>query len=101
MTLVRVVAVGPQGHRLEGDDPLVRAGNRFLEHLVMQRFSPATARAYAFDLADFASFLADRSLGLADVAPTDLFDYLDWQARPASSGGKGVALGRRGRLPQP
>ena len=99
MTLVRVVSVGPQGHRLEGDVPMVKAGNRFLEHLVVRRFSLATVRAYAFDLANFASFLADRSLGLAEVAPTDLFDYLDWQARPASSGGKVVALGRRGPAP--
>jgi integrase/recombinase XerC len=99
MTLVRVVSVGPQGHRLEGDAPMVGPGNRFLEQLVVRRFSPATVRAYAFDLANFASFLADRSLGLAEVAPTDLFDYLDWQARPAMSGGKVVALGRRGPAP--
>jgi site-specific recombinase XerD len=77
---------------------MVTAGNRFLEHLVVRRFSPATVRAYAFDLANFATFLADRSLGLAEVAPTDLFDYLYWQARP-SSGGKVVALGRRGPAP--
>jgi hypothetical protein len=74
-------------------------GNRFLEHLVLRKFSPATVRAYAFDLANFAAFLADRSLGLADVASTDLFDYLDWQARQAASGGKVVALGRRGPAP--
>ena len=98
MVLVRVVSGGPQGHRLEGDAPLVRAGNRFLEHLVVRRFSPATVRAYAFDLANFAGFLAARSLALADVAPTDLFDYLDWQARPAR-GGKVVTLGRRGPAP--
>lgn len=95
MALVRVVACGPQGHRLEGDAPLVGAGNRFPEHLVVRRFSPATVWAYAFDLANFAGFLADRSLGLAEVAPTDLFDYLDRQARLASSGGKVVALGER------
>jgi integrase/recombinase XerC len=38
-------------------------------------------RAYAFDLANFSGFLAERSLGLGDVEPTDLFDYLDWQTR--------------------
>ena len=99
MALVRVVAVGPQGHRLDGDAPIVRAGNRFLQHLTVRRFSPATVRAYAFDLANFAVFLADRSLDLTEVAPTDLFDYLDWQASQASSGGKVVALRRRGPAP--
>jgi len=74
---VRVVA-SSQGHRLVGDGPVVEAGNRFLNHLVVRAFSPATVRAYAFDLANFAGFLDDRSLELLAVVPTDLFDYLDW-----------------------
>jgi hypothetical protein len=48
-------------------------------------------RAYAFDLANFAGFLAARSLWLGEVAPTDLFDYLDWQSRELASGGEVVA----------
>jgi site-specific recombinase XerD len=99
MALVRVVAVAPQDHRLEGDAPMVGAANRFLEHLAVRRFSPATVRAYAFDLTNFAVFLADRSLDLAEIAATDLFDYLDWQARRVSSGGKVVALRRQGSAP--
>ena len=78
MAEVRVVR-SAEGHRLVGDSPVVAAGNSFLEHLVVRRFSPATVRAYAYDVANFAAFLADRSLGLADVVPSDLFDYLDWQ----------------------
>lgn len=74
-------------------------GNRFLEHLVVRGFSPATVRAYAFDLANFAGFLADRSLELGEVEPTDLFDYLDWQSRQGASGAKVVALRRRGPAP--
>ncbi len=75
------------------------AGNRFLDHLTVRGFSPATVRAYAFDLANFAGFLADRSLELGEIAPTDLFDYLDWQSRQVASGAKVVALRRRGPAP--
>ena len=78
--MAHVGVVGsPGGHRLLGDGPVVGAGNRFLDHLAVRGFSPATVRAYAFDLANFAGFLAERSLGLSEVAPADLFDYLDWQ----------------------
>ncbi len=95
---VRVVG-SSQGHRLVGDGAVVEAGNRFLEHLVVRAFSPATVRAYAFDLANFAGFLDDRSLKLAAVVPTDLFDYLDWQTRQVADVDKVVALRRRGPAP--
>lgn len=98
MGQVRVVG-STHGHRLDGDGSLVEAGNRFLEHLVVRGFSPATVRAYAFDLANFAGFLAERSLGLGDVEPTDLFDYLDWQTCQPTPGGKVVPLRRRGPAP--
>lgn len=93
MTKVRVVR-SPQGQRLSGDGPVIGAGNGFLEHLQVRGFSPATVRAYAFDLANFAGFLQERALGLAEVVPTDLFDYLDWQRRPSRSAGKVVTIGR-------
>ncbi len=95
MAQVHVVG-SPSGYRLVGDGPVVAAGNRFLDHLTMRRFLPATVRAYAFDLANFAGFLADRSLELGEVAPTDLFDYLDWQSRQVKSGQAVVALRRQG-----
>lgn len=47
---------------------MVQAGNRFLENLVVRGFSPATVRAYAFDVANFADFLQDRLLRLEGVA---------------------------------
>jgi integrase/recombinase XerC len=68
-----------RGHRLVGAGPMDEAINRFLAHLEARRYSPATVRAYAFDLSNFSAFLADRLLSLEDVRPTDLFDYLDWQ----------------------
>ena len=98
MRPVRVVKFGP-GHRLVGAGPVVEAGNRFLEHLIMWRFSLAAVRAYAFDVANFAEFLTDRGLGLDDVEPTDLFDYLDWQSARIGTGGRVVALRRRGPAP--
>jgi len=100
MAHVGVVGSPGGGHRLVGDGPVVQPGNRFLDHLTVWGYSPATVRAYAFNVANFAAFLADRSLGLGDVTPTDLFDYLDWQqAGKVASGDKVVALRRRGPAP--
>jgi integrase/recombinase XerC len=93
-----------EGHRLRlgagaasaGDVELV---NEFLAHLGARRFSPATVRAYAYDLLDFLTFLVSRDAGLADVVPTDLFDYLDWQQRPGSTTGVRVARPRLAAAP--
>jgi integrase/recombinase XerC len=72
---------------LAGEDAHIALANRFLEHLETRQFSPTTVRAYAYDLLNFARFLTERGLGLVDLVPTDLFDYLDWQARPRPSRG--------------
>ena len=77
----RVVLVS-DGHRVDGcgaDGDLV---NRFLAHLGSRAFSPATVRAYAYDLLNFLRFLDGRGATLATVRATDLFDYLDWQGQP-------------------
>jgi site-specific recombinase XerD len=59
------------GHRVEGffgpDGELV---NGFLSHLVARAFSPATVRAYAYDLLNFLRFLTERGAGLRDVVAT-------------------------------
>lgn len=75
---VRVV-VSAGGHRVAGDHGDVGLVNRFLDHLVARLFSPATVRAYAFDLANFVGFLVERGLVVVVVRPADLFDYLEWQ----------------------
>lgn len=77
---LRVVRTS-DGHRLCGDGVDVAAVNRFLSHLGSRAFSPATVRAYAFDLLNFLRFCGERGLALAVVAAGDLFDYLDWQSR--------------------
>lgn len=58
-------------------------------------------RGYAFDLANFAWFLAERRIEFADVVPTDLFGYLDWQGEArAGNRSKVVSLTER-RRPAP
>ena len=68
------------GHRVTGSWDGCEAANAFLAHLEARAFSPATVRAYAFDLVNFARFLEDRGIDLAAVVPTDIFDWIDWQA---------------------
>jgi integrase/recombinase XerC len=103
---LRVVATG-EGHRLRCDGGTaavvadIDLANKFLRHLVVRCFSPATVRAYAYDLLNFLRFLSGRRATLADVVPTDLFDYLDWQQQPpATTGVRVVRLAdRRGAAP--
>ncbi len=86
---VRTTDAGPELH----DDGVgvvcqdLDAVNRFLGHLTVRAYSPATVRAYAFDLLNFLRFCLCRGLTLDRVSPGDLFDYLDWQARPGESSG--------------
>lgn len=89
------------GPRLEGDaSGDVDVANRFLAHLNARAFSPATVRAYAFDVLNFLRFCATRELTLASVQAADLFDYLDWQSRPVTTGERVVRLtDRRGAAP--
>ena len=96
-----VVVRTEEGHRLSGDGPITELANRYLAHLGTRSFSPATVRGYAFDLLNFSRFLRERGASLADVIPTDLFDWLDWQAKSATKPpGKVVLLAdRRGPAP--
>jgi site-specific recombinase XerD len=89
------------GHRVSGGGEDAELVNQFLAHLGSRGFSPATVRAYAYDLLNFLRFLAERRARLGDVVPTDLFDYLDWQQRPAGTAGRRVIrlAERRGAAP--
>lgn len=87
-------------HRLNGPGSTVKVANRFLKHLGSRGFSPATVRAYSFDLLNFSRFLAEQGLELDDVVPADLFDWLDWQAQPRrEASAKVVRLGRSSPAP--
>jgi len=89
------VVLASDGHRVVGcgaDGALV---NQFLAHLGSRAFSPATVRAYAYDLLNFLRFLASRNARLTDVVAMDLFDYLAWQQRPVSTAGRPGGRSRR------
>jgi site-specific recombinase XerD len=97
----RHVASTSDGYRLAGHGGDVELVNQFLAHLGSRAFSPATVRAYAYDLLNFLRFLDDRRGRLRDVVATDLFDYLDWQQRPGRTAGRRVVrlAERRGAAP--
>ena len=93
---LRVIHTGGQVSLSDGDGGQdVEAVNRFLAHLAARAFSPATVRAYAFDLLNFLRFCTGRTLVLADVSTVDLFDYLDWQANPVREPSQRVVRLRR------
>ena len=70
------------GWQVEGSWPDTGLANRFLAHLAARAFSPATVRAYAYDLVNFGRFCVERGVWVVDAGPTDLFDYLEWQSGP-------------------
>jgi len=69
-----------EGHRLVGEGPITVLANSYLAHLTARGFSAATIRGYAFDLLNFSRFLQDRDIDPGSVAPSDLFDWLQWQS---------------------
>jgi site-specific recombinase XerD len=95
MSTVAAVERRNDGHRLRGSWAGVDAANEFLRHLESRAFSPATVRAYAFDLVNFARFLDERGIGVEAVVPTDLFDWIDWQEVRRPGREKVVAINRR------
>ena len=82
-------------HRLVGDWLDLEVSNDFLDHLRVRGFSPATRRAYAFDLLNFGRFLQDRELALVAVTAMDVFGWVDWQNQPAPISGKVLTLRSR------
>lgn len=82
---VRVQRVD-DGYRLGGDWEGLDSANAFLTHLAGRRFSVATVRAYAFDVANLARFLAERDLTLSEVEAPLVFDWIDWQGVGRSGG---------------
>jgi integrase/recombinase XerC len=80
------VRVREGAHRLVGDWSGVERANRFLAYLEARAFSPATVRAYAFDVANFARFLEHQRLDVDGVDAVDVFAWVDWQGvlRPGS-----------------
>jgi integrase/recombinase XerD len=50
--------------------------NEYLGYLLDRNYSPATVRAYGYDLLAFCRWLLDQDLDLASVITNDLLDYL-------------------------
>ena len=78
MVTVRVREVDGR-YRIEGGWAGRDAANALLTHLSGRGFSPATVRAYAFDVVNLARFLSERDMGLAEVDAPLVFDWIDWQ----------------------
>jgi len=88
------------GWQVEGSWPDAELANRFLAHLVVRAFAPATVRAYAYDLVNFGRFCVERGVRVVDAGPTDVFDYLEWQSGPRpAQGGRVVRLVARRPAP--
>ena len=76
------------GYRIDGDWDGLDPANAFLAHLRGRGFSPATVRAYAFDVTNLALFLGECNLALAVVDAALVFDWINWQGvRPADRSG--------------
>src|SRR3954454_9397661 len=98
--MVLSVQVGTGGHLLVGDWAGVGLGNEFLGHLRARAFSPATVRAYAYDVANLGRFIEEQKIALAAVGPMDVFAWVEWQgARTLTTGGTVVRFGPRSAAP--
>jgi integrase/recombinase XerC len=83
-------------YRIGGDWEGIGSANAFLGHLRARAFSPATVRAYAFDVVNLARFLTGQGLRLAAVTPVDVFAWVDWQgARRDGAAGSGKVMAVR------
>jgi site-specific recombinase XerD len=94
-----VVRTGGAGWQVEGSWPDAGLANRFLAHLRVRAFAPATVRAYAYDLVNFGRFCVEHGVRVVDAVPTDLFDYLEWQSSRPTRGGRVVRLAAGGPAP--
>jgi site-specific recombinase XerD len=98
--MAAAVQVREGQHRLVGDWDGIGLGNEFLAHLRARAFSPATVRAYAFDVANLARFLTEQQIALSAVEPVDVFGWVDWQgARTPATSQRVVRLKPRSAAP--
>ena len=88
-----------EGHRLRRTDGTTNVAdvelvNEFLAHLVARCFSPATVRAYAYDLLNFLRFLVERHAGRCGGHGSVRLPRLA-AAAPATVGARVVRLAER------
>jgi integrase/recombinase XerC len=97
-TMTVQVQLADGEYRISGDWEEAGKANAFLAHLTARAFSPATIRAYAFDVVNLARFLIEQGICLAGVTPADIFAWVDWQgARRDSRTGAAEVVALRPR----
>ncbi|MGH9307683.1 MAG: tyrosine-type recombinase/integrase [Acidimicrobiales bacterium] len=80
---------------------MTEQANRWLTHLESRNFAAATVRGYAFDVLNFGRFLVERTIAPGEVGPQDVFDWVEWQARPSATRGQRVVKLEAKRGPAP
>ena len=75
-----------EGYFVSGEGKDVELVNAFLHHLSVRNFAATTVRTYAFHLLSFLRFEHERGLCVADIVPSDVFDFLEWLSRPKVTG---------------
>src|SRR5690349_17008431 len=84
------VEKGPAGHRLVG--AALDEANSFLEMLGIRGLSPATVRAYAFDLLLLHRWLAESQRALRTLDQSQLLGFIAHQQR---AGAQPASINRR------
>lgn len=89
---VVVVRRNRTGYRLEAASDSIAVANEFLEMLSIRGLSPATLRAYAFDLVVLYRWLYDSDLAIEQLSPDDLLRFIEHQQR---AGARPKSINRR------
>ncbi|MHB1943346.1 MAG: site-specific integrase [Acidiferrobacteraceae bacterium] len=80
-----VMASGAESSTVLSDGFVIEPVEEFLAHLSAIERSPNTVRAYAYDLADFFSYLQIRDLNWTDVRLEDLGRFVAWLRLPSEA----------------
>lgn len=87
-----VVRRARTGYRLEAASDSIAVANEFLETVSIRGLSPATVRAYAFDLVVLYRWLDHTDLALDQLTPDDLLRFIEHQQR---AGAQPKSINRR------
>ncbi|HEX5649994.1 MAG TPA: tyrosine-type recombinase/integrase [Steroidobacteraceae bacterium] len=86
-------ALGPSGHRIHADDEIdVGDGNDFLDTVSARGLSPATVRAYAYDLVALYRWMHDAKVVLRELDAARLIEFVVSQQR---AGAQPKSINRR------
>ena len=74
-----------QPHLVDAQQASIADADRFLDALVVRGLSPATVRAYGYDLVVLYRWLSATRRTVPALAAADLLDYIAWQRRVAAA----------------